>query len=176
MRAKSSLEGIVSWIIFYHLGSINWGKMTGLSMSALNVALFHLLEWIVSSVWEVQQKAKVETYAFVNFMPACFGTTKSDFSELEWGNGLLLEMSNKTSGKKRLRRLDFWIIRVLYGNNQLLQWESKSGEMKQTVKQAPIPFSLLQNPWSKTIVSSRNLLNRQYSFNLTAVSVFFWFF
>ena len=29
----------------------------------------------------------METYAFVNFMSACFGTTKPDFSELKWGNG-----------------------------------------------------------------------------------------
>ena len=80
---QSSLEDIVSWIVFYHLGCINWGKMTGLSKSAVNVVLLQLLEWIVSSVWGVQQKAKVESYAFVNFMSACFGTTKPDFSELE---------------------------------------------------------------------------------------------
>ena len=59
------------------------------------------------SVCGAQQKAKVETYAFVNFMSACFGTTKPDFSELNLGNGLLLEMNNKTSWKKRFRRLDF---------------------------------------------------------------------
>ena len=49
----------------------------------------------------------METYAFVNFMSACFGTTKPDFSELKLGNGLLLEMNNKTSWEKRFRRLDF---------------------------------------------------------------------
>ena len=57
--------------------------MTELLKCALNVALFHLLERIVSSFLGVQQKAKVETYAFVNFMSACFGTTKPDFSELK---------------------------------------------------------------------------------------------
>ena len=45
--------------------------------------VFHLLEGMVSSVWGEQQKAKVETYAFVNFMSACFSTTKPDLSELK---------------------------------------------------------------------------------------------
>ena len=49
----------------------------------------------------------METYAFVNFMSACFGTIKPDFSELKQGNGLLLEINNKTSFKKRFRGLDF---------------------------------------------------------------------
>ena len=49
----------------------------------------------------------METYAFVNFMSACFGMTKPDFSELKWGNGLLLEINNKTSWKKKFRGLDF---------------------------------------------------------------------
>ena len=39
----------------------------------------------------------METHAFVNFMSAYFGMTKPDFSELKSGNGLLLEMNNKTS-------------------------------------------------------------------------------
>ena len=122
-------------IVFYHLGSINWGKIICLLKSAIHVALFHRLMWMVSPVWGVvQQKAKVETYAFVNFMSACVGTTKPDFSDLKWGNGLLLEINNKTSWKKRFRGLDFWIIRVLCGNNQLPQREWKSGEIEQTVK------------------------------------------
>ena len=42
--AQSSLEGPLENICFYHLGSINWGKMIGLLKSDLNVALFHRLE------------------------------------------------------------------------------------------------------------------------------------
>ena len=43
-------------------------------------------EQAAKSVWEVyaQQKAEVETpSAFVYFMSACFGTTKTDFSEMK---------------------------------------------------------------------------------------------
>ena len=43
----------------------------------------------------------------VNFVSAYFGTTDPDFIELKQGNGLLLEMNNKTSWKKRFRGLDF---------------------------------------------------------------------
>ena len=104
-------------IVFNHLGSINWGKMIGLLESALNVELFHRLEWMVSAVGGVLQKAKVEPCAFDNFMSACFGTTKPDFNELKQGNGLLLEMNNKTSWRKRFRGLGFWITQVLCRNN-----------------------------------------------------------
>ena len=48
----------------------------------------------------------MDTYAFVNFMSACFGTTKLDFSELKKGNGQLLEKNNKTKWKKSFRGLD----------------------------------------------------------------------
>ena len=52
--AQSSLEGPLEGplenICFCHLGSINWGKMIGLLKSDLNVALFHRLELMVSSV------------------------------------------------------------------------------------------------------------------------------
>ena len=41
--AQSSLEGPPKAIVFYHLGSMNRGKMFDLLKSALNVALFHLL-------------------------------------------------------------------------------------------------------------------------------------
>ena len=43
----------------------------------------------------------------VTFVSAYFGTTDPDFIELKQGNGLLLEMNNKTSWKKRFRGLDF---------------------------------------------------------------------
>ena len=44
----------------------------------------------------------------VNFVSALyFGTTEPDFSELKQGNGLLLEMNNRNSYKKRFRGLDF---------------------------------------------------------------------
>ena len=39
--------------------------------------------WYLFEEYSVQQKARVETYAFVNFMKARFGTTKPDFSELK---------------------------------------------------------------------------------------------
>ena len=39
------------------------------------------MEWMVSPVWWVQQQAKVETYAFANFISAWFGTTKPDFGK-----------------------------------------------------------------------------------------------
>ena len=42
-----------------------------------------------------------------NFVSAYFGTTEPDSSELKQGNGLLLEMNNKTSWKKRFRGLEF---------------------------------------------------------------------
>ena len=48
----------------------------------------------------------METHAFVNFMSACFGTTKPEFSELKWGNGLPLEMNNKTNWKKSFPGLE----------------------------------------------------------------------
>ena len=48
----------------------------------------------------------METHAFVNFMSACFGKTKPDFSELKWGNGLPLEMNNKTNWKKSFPGLE----------------------------------------------------------------------
>ena len=43
----------------------------------------------------------------VNFVSAYFATTEPDFSELKQGNGLLLEMNNKTSWKKRFGGLNF---------------------------------------------------------------------
>ena len=64
-----------------------------------------------------------------NFVSAYFGTTEPDFSELKQGNGLLLEMNIKTSWKITFGGLDFGILRVLCGNNQLLQGESKIGEI-----------------------------------------------
>ena len=43
----------------------------------------------------------------VNFVSAYFGTAEPDFSELEQGNELLLEMNIKTSWKITFRGLDF---------------------------------------------------------------------
>ena len=44
MKKGVLLKMLYKTIVFCHLGSINWGKMIGLLMSALNVALFHHLE------------------------------------------------------------------------------------------------------------------------------------
>ena len=52
-------------------------------------------------------KSKGGNLRVVNFVSAYFGTIEPDFSELKQGHGLLLEMNNKTSWKKRFRGLDF---------------------------------------------------------------------